>query len=77
MSSPIAQIYNLSVKLSIVPKKLKIAKLKPLYKKGTVIDPKNYRHISSLPLISKVLEKVIHDQTQTSVTKNDILYEYQ
>ena len=37
----------------------------------------NYRPISLLPLISKILEKVIHDQTQTYLTKNDILYEYQ
>ena len=53
----------LSIKLSIVSHECKIAKLKPLYKKGKKTDPKNYRPISLLPVISKVLDKVIHDQT--------------
>ena len=75
--SPIAQICNLSIRLSAVPDECKIAKLKPLYKKGKKTDPKNYRPISLLPVISKILEKVIHDQTMEFVTKKDILYKFQ
>ena len=41
-----------------------IAKLKLLFNKGSAILPKNYCQISLLPLISKIIEKVIHDQTQ-------------
>ena len=41
------------------------------------MEPKNFRPISLLPLISKVLEKVVHDQTQTFLTDNSILYCYQ
>ena len=41
------------------------------------MEPKNFRPISLLPLISKVLEKVIHDQMQTFLTNNSILYCYQ
>ena len=63
LATPITQICNLSIKLSTVPDECKIAKLKPLYKKGKKTDPKNYRPISLLPIISKILEKVIHDQT--------------
>ena len=43
---------------------MKIAKVKPLFKKGIDTEAKNYRPISLLPLISKVTEKSIHDQTQ-------------
>ena len=39
----------------------KVVKLKPLYKKGSLTEPCNYRPISLLPLISKIIEKVIHD----------------
>ena len=67
LATPITQICNLSIKLSTVPDECKIAKLKPLYKKGKKTDPKNYRPISLLPIISKILEKVIHDQTMDFV----------
>ena len=43
------------------PSECKIAKLKPLFKKGSKTDPKNYRPISLLPLVSKLIETVIHD----------------
>ena len=29
------------------------------------------------PLVSKIIEKVIHDQTQHFLNKNDIIYRYQ
>ena len=69
LATPIPQIWNLSIKISMVPDECKIAKLKPLYKKDKKTDPKNYRPISLLPVISKILEKVIHDQTMEFVTK--------
>ena len=47
------------------PDACKIAKLKPLFKKGSKTNPSNYRPISLLPLISKVIEKLIHEQTST------------
>ena len=30
-----------------------------------------------MPLVSKVIEKVIHNQTETFLNKNKILYKYQ
>ena len=47
------------------------------FQKLVQVGPKNYRPISLLPLISKVLEKVIHNQTQTFLTENNCLYCYQ
>ena len=40
-------------------------------------DPKNYRPISLLPLISKIIEKIIHDQTQNFLDKNNVIYRHQ
>ena len=77
LAKPISQICNLSIKYSIFPPDCKIAKLKPLLKKGSKTDPQNYRPISLLPLVSKIIEKVIHDQTQRFLDKNDIIYRYQ
>ena len=77
LSKPIPDLINLAISLSSVPDSCKVAKLKPLFKKGSKLEPKNFRPISLLPLISKVLEKVVHDQTQTFLTDNSILYYYQ
>ena len=72
LAKPISQICNLSIKYSIFPNDCKIVKLKPLFKKGSKTAPKNYRPISLLPLISKIIEKIIHDQTQVYLNENNI-----
>ena len=46
-------------------------------RKGQKTDPKNYRLISLLTLVSKVIEKVIHNQTENFLSKNKILCKYQ
>ena len=77
LAKPISEICNLSIKYSVFPTDCQIAKLKPLFKKGSTTLPKNYRPISLLPLISKIIEKVVHDQTQTFLDENKILYRFQ
>ena len=74
---PIIQICNLSIKLSHFSKDCKVAKLKLLYKKGTKTDAKNLKPISLPPIVSKIVEKVMHDQTMNYLTKNNVLYRYQ
>ena len=77
LAKPISKICNLSIKYSVFPTDCQIAKLKPLFKKGSTTLPKNYRPISLLPLISKIFEKVVHDQTQAFLDENKILFKFQ
>ena len=77
LASPITDLVNLSISLSLFPDDCKIAKLKPIYKKEAKTKPKNYRPISLLPLLSKIIERIIHSQTQEFLDKNNILYKYQ
>ena len=77
LARPISKICNLSIKYSLFPTDCQIAKLKPLFKNGSTAHPKSYRPISLLPLISKIIEKVIHDQTQEFLDANKILYKFQ
>ena len=72
LAKPNSQICNLFIKYSIFLPDCKIAKSKTLLKKGSKTAPKNHLPISLLPLVSKVIEKVIHDQTQRFLGKNDI-----
>ena len=50
---------NLSIRQSLFPDQCKIAKLKPLFKKDSKSDPKNYRPISLLPVVFKIMEENI------------------
>ena len=63
LTTLITRFCNLLISCRTFPDACKIEKLKPLFKKGTRTDPKNYRPMSLPPLISKVLERVIHEQT--------------
>ena len=70
LCTPIAKICNISIKLASFPDKCKIANIKPLYKKGLKTDPKSFRPISLLPLISKIIARIIHDQTMNFLLDN-------
>uniref|UniRef100_A0A3P9MAR3 Reverse transcriptase domain-containing protein n=1 Tax=Oryzias latipes TaxID=8090 RepID=A0A3P9MAR3_ORYLA len=60
----ITQIVNMSLQSGIFPEALKTTVIKPLLKKSG-LDPtvlNNYRPISNLPFLGKVLEKVVYQQ---------------
>ena len=60
LAPPLGKIIILSIKLSTFPEESKITKLKLMFKEGATTDPINYRPISFLPLVSKIIEKPIH-----------------
>ena len=68
-------IINQSLCTGIFPDKLKIANIKPIYKKDNPHIPDNYRPISLLPSISKVFEKVVFIQLYEYFTGNELIYE--
>ena len=72
LSITVTQICNLSIKMSHSSKDCKLGKLKHLYKKVTKTDTKKFRPL--LRIVSKVIEKVIHDKTLDYLTGNNILY---
>ena len=61
ISESIAYICNKSIQVSEFPEKWKEGKVTPLFKSGTKQDINNYRPISILPVLSKLLEKHVHD----------------
>ena len=73
LASPIKNVCNLTIKLSKLSDTCKIALLKPLFEKGIKLEAKDYRPISLLPIVSKIFENVVHNQTQTYLNQNIIL----
>ena len=70
----LAIIINQSLCTGIFPDELKIAQVKPLYKKDDPNVFDNYRPISLLPVISKVFEKVVYIQLYEYMVRNKLLY---
>ncbi len=67
----ITRIVNLIMTNSDVPKVLKVAAIKPLLKKIILeLILRNYRPVSNLPFLSKVVEKVVLVRIREHITEN-------
>ena len=74
---PITWIINLSISENTVPNEMKVARVKPLFKKNSNLEVGNYRPVSILSIVSNILERAVYIQLENYLTKNNILYEYQ
>ena len=74
---PLAHIFNLSLRSGIIPQDLKSARVTPLHKKNSKTEAGNYRPVSVLCIISKVLEKIVFLQIDKYLKEKDVLYEHQ
>ena len=54
----VTDICNVSISLNKFPSAFKLAKVKSFFKKGQKTNMSNYRPISLLPILSKVIEKL-------------------
>ena len=77
ISYPLKHIFNLSLSTGVVPDNLKRAKIIPVYKKNDPNLTKNYRPISLLPTLSKILERIIFKRLYSHLSRNSILTKYQ
>lgn len=62
LKKPLTFITNLSFTTGTFPDNLKIAKIIPIYKKGEKAIISNYRPISVLPSVSKIIELAVKEQ---------------
>ena len=71
---PLCHIINLSFTTGVFPTILKIAKVLPLHKGGSTLDPNNFRPISLLSIFDKIIEKIIHKRLYGFLEFHNILY---
>ena len=62
VSKPLTLIYNASLEKGIFPQIWKLARVTPIHKAGMKTNVNNYRPISVLSVVSRILEKIVHDQ---------------
>ena len=77
ISYPLALIFNQSIQQGLFPDLMKIAEVIPLYNGKEQDYMINYRPISLLMTISKLLEKIIHKRLSAFLIKHNILYKSQ
>ena len=73
----LCEIFNLSIKTGEYPDLLKVAKVLPIFKKGDPTLCSNYRPISVLSCINKILEKILYKRIYAFLEEQNILYEFQ
>ena len=75
---PLTKMINKSLVIDHeFPHGLKLGKLQPLHKKGSVTDPNNFRPISQLSIVSNVFEKVAINQLNEHFKVNNVGYNCQ
>ena len=77
ISSAIAHIITLSLYSGRIPNNMKTARVVPLYKKKSKSEPANYRPVSILTVMPKILEKTVHKQLENYLRSEKLLYDYQ
>ena len=70
---PLCKLFNMSLEKAIYPTHWKRANVTPVYKNNKPTDVKNYRPISLLSVISKVMERCVYKHIHNHLLDNDIL----
>ena len=77
ISTPISKICNSSFSSGCFPSILKISKIIPIHKKESKLDVSNYRPISLLSNINKIIEKLMFQRLYSFLENNNSLYKLQ
>ena len=73
LSYPLSNLFNFSFSTSKVPKIWKQANVTPVFKKDDPTDCKNYRPISLLSTVGKVIEKIVHKHVFNFFKDNNVI----
>ena len=77
LSYPISEIINISFETGKFPEVLKSAEIIPVLKRGHKTLPSNYRPISLISNVSKIIEKIVTNRLYKFLESNQLIYNYQ
>ncbi|CAB3991234.1 Hypothetical predicted protein, partial [Paramuricea clavata] len=73
----LTEIFNMSIDSDQFPSGWKAARVIPLFKKGQRSMLDNYRPISILPVVSKLMERIMYDQMYEYLNQNNLFSKHQ
>ncbi len=68
LCEPLCDIFQTSLEIGEVPDDWRKADISPIFKKGSKMDPLNYRPVSLISVVSKVLEGIIRKEIVRHLT---------
>ena len=77
IANSLCVIYNCSINTGIFPDEWKSSKVILLFKKGKRNQLDNYRPISIIPVVTKILERIVYDQVKFFIDENKLLFKNQ
>ena len=77
IKTPLSDLVNLSFECGLFTVILKIANLIPIHKKGDLPECNNYRPISLLSNLSKIIEKLVHKRLTVFLEQKELFYDLQ
>jgi hypothetical protein len=77
IADPLSYIFTLSLRNGIFPDKLKECRIVPIFKNGDNKLCDNYRPISLVNTISKILEKIVSIKLTNYLQINELIYKHQ
>lgn len=77
IADPLCHIINRSFQTGIIPDQLKVARVVPLFKGDDKSLMHNYRPISILPSISKIIERLMYNRLLSFLDTYKLLSNYQ
>lgn len=77
LSEPLLHIINMSIRTGKFPNAFKVAKVVPIYKSGDKNSFSNFRPISLLIVLSKILEKCVKIQLSSYLNQQNLISDVQ
>lgn len=77
LAGSLVKLINNSIKKGIIPQELKKAVIRPIYKSGSHYNYSNYRPISILSSVNKIIERYVANNLNKYMKENKIINECQ
>ena len=77
ISSQLSKMFNLSSSLGAFPSILQSSKVIPIFKKESKLKCSNYRPISLLSNIDKILERIMYNRLYEFLESKNLIYDLQ